>query len=131
MTAAAVGADDRNAASSRKQTPLATNDAGTRTVGGNRRAARPFAATNRIDTADVTISMAGRAARSSELNSSASRVARPLTNWAVTAAAHSIAVERTVRLDRDVICWLTRHPARNPAARNHGWARRTVGGRLN
>ena len=36
---------------------------------------------------DVAMSMAGSAVKSSEVRNSASRVALPLTNWAVTAAA--------------------------------------------
>ncbi len=81
---------------------LATNDAGTRTSGRIERAARTFAATSRIETTEVAMSMLGSALKSSDVRNNASRVALPLTNWALTAAAQSMAVviERGMR----VIC---------------------------
>ena len=71
---------------------LATNDAGTRTSGRIDRAARTFAATRRMENTEVAMSIAGSAVKSSEVRNSASRVALPLTNWALTAAAQSMAV---------------------------------------
>src|SRR5258705_936352 len=68
------------------------NDAGTRIDGGYRRLPRAQAATTRIEQIEVAISIVGSAVTLSALRNSASRVALPATNWAVTAAAHSIAI---------------------------------------
>ena len=60
--------------------------------GAIRWAQRAFSATSRIEQADVAMSIAGSAVKSSEVRNSASRVALPATNCAVTAAAQSVAV---------------------------------------
>ena len=88
--------------------PLTTNAAGTTVAGAILAAHRAWTATSTIEHTDVAINIAGSALKSSEVRNNASRVALPPTNWAVTAAAHAIAVriERPV-LDMSWICYAT------------------------
>ena len=113
MTAVAEGAVDRMNHSTRNRNPLATKDAGTSTAGEILRVARVWAATSRIETTEVAMSIAGRAVKLSEVKNRASRVALPLTRLAVTDAAQTIV---TV-IDRDVvdIHRITRQTVRIPA----------------
>src|SRR5262245_16885441 len=113
-TAVASGACDLTAHSIRNNTPLATNVTGTHVPGPARRAALALATTS---------SIVGSAAMSWEVRKSASRTALPLTNWAVTAAAPSIAAttDRDLALTTSMIsappsyASLTRHSVQNPA----------------
>ena len=75
------------------------------------------AATSRSEQTDVAISIAGSAVKSSEVRNSASRVALPPTNCAVTAAAQII----VVTMDRVMFPNATRR--RKP--RNRAWQIRT------
>ena len=66
--------------------------------------------------------MVGSAVMSSEVRNSASRTALPLTNWAVTADAATVAIttERSLLLSlileaTDPFWSVTRHPSANPA----------------
>src|SRR4051812_15212142 len=68
------------------------NDAGTSRAGVNRLAARELAATSAIEKTDVAITIVGSAVKSSDARNSASRVALPPMNCAVTAPAQIIAV---------------------------------------
>ncbi len=72
--------------------PLATKRLGTSVAGAMRRAILELMPTRTSEQTDVAISIAGRAVKSSDVRNRASRVAFPLMNWAVTAAAHNIAV---------------------------------------
>src|SRR5262245_9442403 len=98
--ATAAGAVALSSHSATNKTPLNANRPGTRTEGAIFDPARECSATRRIDTSEVTISIAGRSATPSELRNRASRVALPLTNSAETAAAQIIATirERELRL---------------------------------
>ena len=92
MTAVAAGAVDRMIHSPRNSAPLTTNDDGTSLDGATRLASRAYAMTRRMEHTELAIIIAGSVVKSSEVRNSASRVALPLTNCAVTAAEQSIAI---------------------------------------
>ena len=100
MTAVADGDSDLASHSPRNSTPLATNEAGTSLDGAILPASRACTATRRIDDTDVAMSIVGSAVKAKEVRKSASRVAFPPTNCAVTAAAQSMAISigREVRV---------------------------------
>jgi hypothetical protein len=94
MTAVTDGAVARVSHSPTNNAPLTMKDVVTSVAGGIRRERRPCRATSRIEQSDVAMSIVGRAVKPSEVRKSASRVALPLTNCAVKAAAHREAVIR-------------------------------------
>ena len=90
--AVADGARDRTANSQIYKKALARKAMGTNTAGLIRRDHRADAPTTSIEKADVAISIIGSAVASSEVRNKASRVAFPLMNCAITAAAQHIAM---------------------------------------
>ena len=68
------------------------NAAGTNVPGAMLRSARELANTSRMDTTAVTITINGRVVTSRWARYSASRVALPAMNWALTAPEQIIAV---------------------------------------
>ena len=106
MTAVVDGAADRLSHSARNSTPLTMNDAGTRTAGAILAPQRAWAATSSREHAEVAMSIIGSVVTASEVRNSASRVALPPTNCAVTEAAQSIAII----IERDLVVITFRLP---------------------
>jgi len=90
--AVADGARDRTANSQVYKSALARKAVGTKTAGLIRRDHRAEAPTTSIEKTDVAMSIIGSAVASSEVRNRASRVAFPLMNCAITAAAQHIAM---------------------------------------
>ena len=110
------GADALTSHSAMNNRPLATKATGTNVAGGTWAAHRAWAATSKIEHTDVAISIVGSAVKSIEVRNSASRVALPLTNCAVTAAAQNIAV----RVERVVVVMSSQKGCVQPAMADTG-----------
>src|SRR5262249_16502973 len=91
-TAVADGARERTANSQTYKRALARKAAGTNTAGVIRADHRAEAPTSSIEKTAVAMSIIGSAVGSREVRNNASRVAFPLINCAMTAAAQHIAM---------------------------------------
>jgi len=102
-TAAVRGASGTSSHSSISSAALTAKASGTNAPGETRCSPFEVAATRHIDTTAVAMTMAGSDVTSRLARYSASRVAFPAMNWAVTAAAHSMAVVTAARCGTEAV----------------------------